>query len=167
MILHGSRWSKSWIDAHSRYRKNQFRERIINDNNSAGADRFSPLSPGMRTTQTWMGATEFRRKYRVFRRALLPWTIFYLMLSIAWGVGVFFLRNSLSSTLARRIVFLFLAAGTLLPLIVGAIHTWRLQARHGLRCPVCGYGLGGGAGKLAMLNGKCPDCREQILEAGM
>ena len=113
-----------------------------------------------------MGATEFRRKYRIFRRALLPWTIFYLLVAIAWGGGVVFPWNPLGSTLARRTVFVFLAAGTVLPLIAGAIHTWRLQARHGLRCPVCGYGLGGGAGKLALLNGKCPDCGEQILETG-
>jgi hypothetical protein len=117
----------------------------------------------MQTTQTWMGATEFRRKYQIFRRALLPWTIFYLLLAIAWGVGVVFLWNPLGSTLARRIVFVFLAAGTLLPSIAGAIHTWRLQARHGLRCPMCGYGLGGGAGKLALLTGKCPDCGEHII----
>jgi hypothetical protein len=119
----------------------------------------------MQTTQTWMGATEFRRKYRIFRRALLPWTIFYLVLTIAWGVGVALLWNPLGTTIVRRAVVLFLAV-TLCPLIAGAIHTWRLQARHGLRCPNCGHGLGGGDGLVALRTGKCPDCDEHIIETG-
>jgi len=86
------------------------------------------------------------------------------VLSIAWGVGVVSLWNLSGTTVTRRVVFLLLAV-TLFPLIAGAIHTRRLQARHGLRCPDCGHGLGGGDGKVALRTGKCPDCGEHIIEA--
>jgi len=112
-----------------------------------------------------MKAAEFQRKFLAFRCELRPWTIFYLVTAAIWGATAAFLRSALSYSLTGRLLFLLLAFGTLLPVIVGAVHTFRLQTRHGLRCPFCGHGLGGSDGKMAMLTGKCPDCEKNIIEA--
>jgi hypothetical protein len=117
----------------------------------------------MDNSQTWMDAPGFRQRFSAFRRELWRWTMLYLLLAFCWVVTVVVIWPRLSNTPAGRLVLLLLAAGTLLPLVLGAFHTRRLQVRHGMYCPFCRRGLGGSDGKMALLTGNCPSCEKEII----
>ena len=89
-----------------------------------------------------------------------------LFLAVAWGLLAAHLWQPLKSTVFLRLLFMVVAGATLVPLIIGAFHTARIQARHGLRCPFCGHGLGGTDGRTALRSGQCPECEHDIISRG-